>query len=52
MDAAVAHYYKQFREHGYTAEQAYQSARSFIFFRKRLAKMVKKPRRRKARKPQ
>jgi hypothetical protein len=47
MNAAVLHYYRKYREHGYTAEAALASARSFVHFRKRLAAMVKPKRKRK-----
>lgn len=47
MDAAVLHYYKKFRGNlDRPAEAAYQSARSFVHFRQRLAKMVKPKRKR------
>lgn len=45
---AVAHYYRLFRGNmERPADTAYQSARSFVHFRKRLAEMVAPKRRRK-----
>jgi hypothetical protein len=42
MNTAVAHYYRKFRANNplYPAAAAYQSARSFVYFRERLAKDV------------
>lgn len=38
---AVKYYYKRYREHGYTALAAWNSARSEVFFRQQLTKRVR-----------
>lgn len=46
--AARAHYYRLFRGNmERSAESAFQSARSHMYFRERLREMVRKPKRRK-----
>jgi hypothetical protein len=47
MNSAVVHYYKHYRAHGYTALAAWNSARSFVYFRKWLGAEVAKGRKRK-----